>query len=570
MSLTKLSGRQIETPVDISAVNLTGITTAANLNVTGVSTLSSAIVGSAVTITSGGIVAGLSTITNFRATHINATGVGTFTGAIVGSAVTITSGGIVAGLGTVNSINATHINVTGVGTFTGAIVGSAVTITSGGIVAGLSTITNFRATHINATGVGTFTGAIVGSAVTITAGGIVAGLGTVNSINATHINSTGIGTLSSAIVGSAVTITAGGIVAGLSTITNFRATHINISGVTTLSSAIVGSAVTITAGGIVAGLSTITNFNATHINISGVTTVAAGSTSAPSITPTGDSNTGIFFPSADTIAFGEGGAEALRIDSSGNVGIGTANLSSISANVANLTLGSRTSATSGGIIYQTTGATAKAYHYYDNDRLIHQSVRRQAFLTNNSNLRMLINESGDTIVGTGATNSISDIIQVPLQVTTSNPTSPTDPSWGGIYSYNGAQFYTTTIAGGSDNDAGSACTFVLPCSASPTPFAGTVVISGNSASGGTVRGSLYLIKGEVKTTAGTAAVQNTAVTAVSGDTASTSCSISATSLSSGTFIAVKVAFNSGSLTNQSAGGVSLTTYLNVRRATREP
>jgi len=52
--------------------------------------------------------------------------------------------------------------------------------------------------------------------------------------------------------------------------------------------------------------------------------IGAGSTAAPSITPTGDSNTGIFFPSADTIAFGEGGSEAARIDSSGRFGIGTA------------------------------------------------------------------------------------------------------------------------------------------------------------------------------------------------------------------------------------------------------
>jgi len=58
----------------------------------------------------------------------------------------------------------------------------------------------------------------------------------------------------------------------------------------------------------------------------GVTTVAAGSTAAPSITPTGDSNTGIFFPSADTIAFGEGGSEALRINSSGGVQIANGNL----------------------------------------------------------------------------------------------------------------------------------------------------------------------------------------------------------------------------------------------------
>jgi len=49
---------------------------------------------------------------------------------------------------------------------------------------------------------------------------------------------------------------------------------------------------------------------------------AAGTVSAPSITTTGDTNTGIYFPAADTIAFTEGGTEAMRIDSSGNLGLG--------------------------------------------------------------------------------------------------------------------------------------------------------------------------------------------------------------------------------------------------------
>jgi hypothetical protein len=55
----------------------------------------------------------------------------------------------------------------------------------------------------------------------------------------------------------------------------------------------------------------------------GVSTFSAGTVSAPAITTTGDTNTGIFFPAADTVAFTEGGVESMRITSAGDVGIGT-------------------------------------------------------------------------------------------------------------------------------------------------------------------------------------------------------------------------------------------------------
>jgi len=58
---------------------------------------------------------------------------------------------------------------------------------------------------------------------------------------------------------------------------------------------------------------------AMRINSDGQLVAGAGSVSLPSITTTGDTNTGIFFPAADTIAFVEGGAEAMRLDSSGNL-----------------------------------------------------------------------------------------------------------------------------------------------------------------------------------------------------------------------------------------------------------
>jgi hypothetical protein len=62
------------------------------------------------------------------------------------------------------------------------------------------------------------------------------------------------------------------------------------------------------------------------VTINGTTGVAGvdGTAGTPSYQGN-DSNTGVFFPAADTIAFAEGGAEVARFNPAGNFGVGTTN-----------------------------------------------------------------------------------------------------------------------------------------------------------------------------------------------------------------------------------------------------
>ena len=191
-----------------------------------------------------------------------------------------------------------------------------------------------------------------------------------------------------------------------------------ITGGTITGSTINNSAI----GGTTAAAGAFTTLSAT-----GVTTVQAGTVSLPAITTTGDTNTGIYFPAADTIAFTEGGVESMRITSTGNVGIGT------TSPLAKLTAADSSSgaSTTGLVISNPNSAvlnTAARLHFDIANSLTRGSYiecintagannpTALVFATNAANAtpteRMRIDSSGNVLVGITSARANAGDVQV--------------------------------------------------------------------------------------------------------------------------------------------------------------
>ena len=152
------------------------------------------------------------------------------------------------------------------------------------------------------------------------------------------------------------------------------------------------------------GATTASSGAFTTLSATGVTTVQAGTAALPAITTTGDTNTGIFFPAADTIAFTKGGVEAARIDSSGNLGIGTSSpayklevRSSMAVLDGSANIGFYANGTSYTQVWQTFQSP--------NDLLIKTTAAKYIAFLPNSTEAMRIDSSGNLLVGATTTSN---------------------------------------------------------------------------------------------------------------------------------------------------------------------
>jgi len=142
------------------------------------------------------------------------------------------------------------------------------------------------------------------------------------------------------------------------------------------------------------------------LTVNTIASFGAGAAALPSIAAKGDLDTGVWFPAANTIAASTGGSERLRIDTSGNVGIGTSSPGTkLDVQGSNVIV--RSIASSGYAGFVADGATGSQVHHFFNinnvetARLTSDAGNFLAFSTGSSATeRMRIDSSGNLLLGT--------------------------------------------------------------------------------------------------------------------------------------------------------------------------
>ena len=199
---------------------------------------------------------------------------------------------------------------------------------------------------------------------------------------------------------------------GVGTVT-LSPTGVDIAGITTVATFKVGTGITASSDGDVfaTGVCTATKFVGANAEVSGDLSGATGTFTgnvsiADKIIHTGDTNTAIRFPAADTISLETAGTEASRIDSSGNFMVGT---TSAAGKVS-------VQGAAGGVALQTTDATNSTFrisHPSSGVNLLAGGSSQHLALGTGFAEKLRIDSGGRTLIGTTTQNN-----NAKLQVTT--------------------------------------------------------------------------------------------------------------------------------------------------------
>ena len=165
----------------------------------------------------------------------------------------------------------------------------------------------------------------------------------------------------------------------------------------------------------------LTYEDVTSVDSVGIITARSDLSIADKIIHTGDTNTAIRFPAADTVTIETGGTERLRVNSSGHLGVGAANNTSYDTNAQNLLLASSGNT---GITIRSGGSSHFALiHFADGTsgsaqqragRILYQhDGNNMSFHTDNTE-RLRIKGAGQVLIGT-TTEGHADADDLTLQ-----------------------------------------------------------------------------------------------------------------------------------------------------------